>query len=134
MMNKFVPRQYIPYITAVVEGITLGSDELFIEEVAEGPLLVKSDGFSSMPFAFPDAWKPPQHTLARKQWLRAFFWRVTLAGHELVVEEDEGKLYLKEVLNEKEYYPWLVAFAGGVGAATVPRMAGCPTASPSLRA
>jgi hypothetical protein len=113
-MQAIIPPDYLPFIRATIAGITLSGDVLYLQQGAEGMHLAKDDLFSSMTFAFPDGWKPPLHTPLRVKWLRAFFNGVTLDGHELRVEEDEGFLLLKEVLNERgEAYPWIVEFVEG---------------------
>ena len=113
-MQTIIPQPYLPSIRAAIAGITLSGDVLYPLRVAGSMQLAKDDRFFNLTCAFPDGWKPPLHASSRLEWLRAFFGGVTVSGHELQVEKDEGFLLLKEVLNEAgETYPWFVEFAEG---------------------
>ncbi len=117
-MYRVLPWSHVSYIRAAIAGITLSGKELYLEEVAEGFVLVKDDGFVHASFDFPDGWKPPLPTSSHVEWLRAFFSGCMLNGHKLEVKEDEGVLFLDEVLGKARdvcprVYPWIVRFTEG---------------------
>jgi hypothetical protein len=112
-MSALVPQQHLPYIENAIERFTLSGKALYLDKVAGGSVLVMDGSLGSEFFALPEMWQPPAETSSRVVWLCCFFWGVTRNGNALVVDEDEDWLYLHEVCEKKQSYPWIVRFAEG---------------------